>query len=103
MQPLPLFKSSSNSTRGVADETAGIADRFEERIRDGFQYGDYQFATDSTRDSFLRRGVFSCYQLVPLETPLTEHPTRFNPEDCARLTFYSGSCQPPTSTTTMRT
>ena len=42
-----------------------------------------------TRDSFLRRGVFSCYQPVPADTPLTEHPTRFNPEDWARLTFYS--------------
>jgi len=70
-------------------ETATIMERFEERIRDGYLYGDYQFATDATRDSFLRRGVFSCYQPVPLETPLTEHPTRFNPEDWARLTFYS--------------
>ena len=70
-------------------ETATIMDRLEERIRDGYQYGDYQFATDSTRDSFLRRGVFSCYQPVPDDTPLTEHPTRFNPEDWARLTFYS--------------
>jgi hypothetical protein len=26
---------------------------------------------------------------VPPETPLTEHPTRFHPEDWARLTFYS--------------
>ena len=70
-------------------ETATVMDRLEERIRDGYQYGDYQFATDSTRDSFLRRGVFSCYQPVPDDTPLTEHPTRFNPEDWARLTFYS--------------
>jgi len=73
----------------VLGETDGIAERFEERIRDGYQYGDYQFATDSSRDSFLRLGVFSCYQPVPLDTPLTEHPTRFNPEDWARLTFYS--------------
>jgi FAD/FMN-containing dehydrogenase len=70
-------------------ETATIMERFEERIRDGYLYGDYQFATDATRDSFLRRGVFSCYQPIPLETPLTERPTRFNPEDWARLTFYS--------------
>ena len=70
-------------------ETAGIIDRFEERIRDGYLYGDYQFATDATRDSFLRRGVFSCYQPVAPDTPLTEHPTRFQPEDWARLTFYS--------------
>jgi FAD/FMN-containing dehydrogenase len=73
----------------VLGETTNIVDRFEERIRDGFLYGDYQFATDSTRDSFLARGIFSCYQPVPIETPLTEHPTRFNPEDWARLTFYS--------------
>ena len=70
-------------------ETATIAERFEERIRDGYLYGDYQFATDSARDSFLRRGVFSCYQPVPEETPLTVNPTRFRPEDWARLTYYS--------------
>jgi FAD/FMN-containing dehydrogenase len=70
-------------------ETSSIIDRFEERIRDGYLYGDYQFATDDTRDSFLRRGVFSCYQPVSMDTPLTEHPTRFEPEDWARLTFYS--------------
>ena len=70
-------------------ETVGIMDRFESRIRDGYLYGDYQFTTDSTRESFLRRGVFSCYQPVPDETPLTVNPTRFNPEDWARLTFYS--------------
>ena len=70
-------------------ETAGIIERFEERIRDGYLYGDFQFATDDTRDSFLRRGVFSCYQPVAAETPLTENPTRFHPDDWARLTRYS--------------
>lgn len=77
--------------RRVVDlaETGTVMERLEERIRDGYLYGDYQFATDSARDSFLRRGVFSCYQPVPADTPLTEHPTRFNPEDWARLTFYS--------------
>lgn len=64
-------------------------DRFHDRIRSGFLYGDYQFTTDRTRDSFLRRGVFSCYEPVDPDTPLTVNPTRFNPEDWARLTFYS--------------
>lgn len=77
----------------VLGETANIVDRFEERIRDGYLYGDYQFATDAGRDSFFARGIFSCYQPVPIETPLTEHPTRFNPEDWARLTFYSHKCK----------
>jgi hypothetical protein len=73
----------------VLAETDGIIDRFEERIRDGYLYGDYQFATDSTRDSFLGRGIFSTYQPVSDDTPLTVNPTRFNPEDLAKLTFYS--------------
>ena len=62
---------------------------FADRIRDGYLYGDYQFATDSARDSFLRRGVFSCYQPVDESTPLTGNPTRFQPADWARLTEYS--------------
>ncbi|HXG89890.1 MAG TPA: FAD-binding oxidoreductase [Vicinamibacterales bacterium] len=70
-------------------ETSSIIDKLHGRIRDGYLYGDYQFATDSSRDSFLRRGVFSCYQPVSMDTPLTEKPTRFNPEDWARLTYYS--------------
>src|SRR5262249_16250372 len=66
-----------------------IPGAFEQRIRDGYLYGDFQFATDSHRDSFLRRGVFSCYLHVPQETPITENPTRFSPEDWARLTYYT--------------
>jgi hypothetical protein len=67
----------------------GIPQAFEGRIQDGYLYGDYQFATDSSRESFLRRGIFSCYQQVDLKTPLTQNPTRFHPEDWARLTTYS--------------
>ncbi|HZR27320.1 MAG TPA: FAD-binding oxidoreductase [Terriglobales bacterium] len=66
-----------------------IPDGFERRIADGYQYGDFQFATDSNRESFLRRGVFSCYLPVPMDTPITEHPVRFSPEDWAKLTYYT--------------
>src|SRR5262249_52327928 len=66
-------------------DTKNIPESFAERIRDGYLYGDFQFATDSLRDSFLRRGVFSCYRPVAPNTPLTEHPTRFHPADWARL------------------
>jgi FAD/FMN-containing dehydrogenase len=65
-----------------------IPDGFEQRIREGYLYGDFQFAIDSARPSFLHRGVFSCYQPVPDSTPITEHPTRFSPEDWAKLTYY---------------
>ena len=70
-------------------ETHNIMERLEGRIRDGYLYGDYQYATDPRRESFLGRGVFSCYQPVPMDTPLTVNPTRFNPEDWAQLTFYA--------------
>ena len=70
-------------------ETASIPERFADRIRNGYLYGDFQYATDGLRDSFLRRGVFSCYEPVPADTPLTVNPTRFNPEDWAQLTFYA--------------
>jgi FAD/FMN-containing dehydrogenase len=69
--------------------TSDIPDSFRKRIADGYLYGDFQFATDSNRDSFLRRGVFSCYQPVDHDTPLTQNPTRFRPADWERLTYYS--------------
>jgi FAD/FMN-containing dehydrogenase len=71
-----------------------IPDAFAERISSGYLYGDYQFATDSSRDSFLHRGVFSCYQPVDPATPLTANPTRFHPEDWERLTQYSHTNKP---------
>jgi FAD/FMN-containing dehydrogenase len=73
----------------VRQRTEGIIAAFEQRIREGYLYGDFQFATDASRDSFLAQGIFSCYQPVDPLTPLTLNPTRFNPEDWARLTFYS--------------
>ena len=42
----------------------GLIDAFDERIRDGFLYGDFQFAIDPSSTDFLRRGIFSCYRPV---------------------------------------
>ena len=58
--------------------TGELMDRFDDRIRDGFVYGDFQFSIDATRSDFLRRGVFSCYQPVSRDTPLTTSPTQFS-------------------------
>jgi FAD/FMN-containing dehydrogenase len=43
---------------------------FEERIADGFLYGDFQFMTDRDSDGFLRRGIFSCYRPAASNAPL---------------------------------
>ena len=48
----------------------GLPQAFAERIRDGFLYGDFQYAIDEKSEDFLRKGVFSCYRPVDDATPL---------------------------------
>ncbi|HZN32151.1 MAG TPA: FAD-binding oxidoreductase [Xanthobacteraceae bacterium] len=43
---------------------------FAQRIADGFLYGDCQFSTDTSSDTYLRKGVFSCYRPLPPDTPM---------------------------------
>lgn len=45
--------------------------RFTERIADGFLYGDFQFSIDEKSPDFLKVGVFSCYQPIPDDTPMS--------------------------------
>src|SRR5262245_53229269 len=40
----------------------GLMEAFDRRIADGFLYGDFQYDIDARSDTFMRRGVFSCYQ-----------------------------------------
>ena len=41
-----------------------LPERFEQRIAEGYLFGDCQYATDAASDDFLRRGVFSCYRPI---------------------------------------
>jgi len=68
----------------ITDAT-GLMARLEDRVRDGFEYGDFQFAIDANDESFLSRGVLSCYQPVAADTPLTENPIHFSPQDWLSL------------------
>ena len=45
----------------------GLANAFDERIAEGFLYGDFQFAIDDASPDFLRRGIFACYKPVPFD------------------------------------
>jgi FAD/FMN-containing dehydrogenase len=62
---------------------------FEDRIANGFLYGDLQFAIDPRSDDFLRRGVFSCYRPVPAETPIPREQRVLTAEDWNRLLFLA--------------
>ena len=70
----------------VIDEMPAL---FEERIRDGFLYGDFQFATDPGTDDFLRRGVFSCYR--PTDRAHSPPPGQkaLSPDDWQRLLYLA--------------
>ena len=62
-----------------------LPEAFAGRIRDGFIYGDFQFAIDANSDDFLRRGILSCYVPVPAGTPATENGRRLSAEDWKSL------------------
>lgn len=65
-----------------ADRLAGA---FQQRIAEGFLYGDFQFAIDPSSDDFLRRGIFSTYVPVDPETPIPERQRGLSPDDWQQL------------------
>lgn len=62
---------------------------FERRIADGFLYGDYQFAINETSDSFLRKGVFSCYKPVDPNTPMSTDQKQLSEADWTELIYLA--------------
>ena len=54
---------------------------FEQRIGDGFMFGDFQFSVDEHSSDFLRRGVFSCYKPVDPATPMPNDQRELADED----------------------
>ena len=54
---------------------------FEQRIADGYMFGDFQFSVDERSDDFLRKGVFSCYRPVDDATPLPGGQRELRDED----------------------
>jgi FAD/FMN-containing dehydrogenase len=62
---------------------------FDERIRDGFLYGDFQFAIDPKTDDFLRRGVFSCYRPIERSGPPPADQRALSHDDWQRLIYLA--------------
>jgi FAD/FMN-containing dehydrogenase len=70
-------------------ELDGLIEMFEHRIADGFLYGDFQFAIDPANDTFLRRGVFSCYRPVDDATPIPTDQRALTREDWQQLLYLT--------------
>lgn len=64
-----------------------VMQAFDARIADGYLYGDFQFAIDAQSDTFLRKGVFSCYRPVSDDTPIPATQAELKQEDWLKL-FY---------------
>ena len=71
--------------RTVDDLIAG----FEQRVSDGFLYGDFQFSIDRQSEDFLHRGVFSCYRPVPADTPIAPGEKQLSDENWRQLLYLS--------------
>jgi FAD/FMN-containing dehydrogenase len=65
-----------------------LVERFQERISDGFLYGDFQFAIDPASADFLRRGVFSCYRPVP-DRPIPDGQRGLSRDDWRTLLYLA--------------
>jgi FAD/FMN-containing dehydrogenase len=66
-----------------------IIERFDDRIAQGYLYGDFQFSTAPEDRGFLSRGVFSCYRAVDPLTPIPANQIRLSPADWRRLLYLA--------------
>jgi FAD/FMN-containing dehydrogenase len=62
---------------------------FESRIDAGFQYGDFQFATELKAEALLRKGVFSCYRPVDESTPVPTNRAALKAENWHELIYLA--------------
>ena len=62
-----------------------LPDLFDQRVHDGFVFGDFQFAIDPQSSEFLRAGVLSCYRPVELTTPIRDGQFVLSEADWRRL------------------
>src|SRR5215472_2330488 len=67
----------------------GLITAFDDRIRSGFLYGDFQFAIDRSSDDFLHKGVFSCYRPVDPATPMPQHVKELSDESWRTLLYLA--------------
>ena len=61
----------------------------EKRIADGFEYGDFQFSIERDSDDFLRKGVFSCYRPVSIDTPIPIENKQLTDENWRQLLYLA--------------
>jgi FAD/FMN-containing dehydrogenase len=66
-------------------EIEALIETLEQRILEGYLYGDFQFATDPTHSGFLRSGVLSCYRPTDGMRSIPRGQRRLSQADWNRL------------------
>jgi len=61
----------------------------EQRRREGFLYGDFQFSTDPASTNYLRLGVVSCYRPVDASTAIPRTQKALSVQDWKELYYLS--------------
>jgi len=69
--------------------TDSLTAAFDDRIRNGFLYGDFQLAIDPKSDDFLHKGVFSCYRPVDPAIAMPEHVKELSDESWRTLLYLA--------------
>jgi len=70
-------------------DIADLPSMFDRRITAGYEYGDFQFATQLDPAMLLRKGVFSCYRPVAADTPMPATRARLTPENWRELIYLA--------------
>ncbi|MDT7604302.1 MAG: hypothetical protein QOF61_2299 [Acidobacteriota bacterium] len=70
-------------------DTRSLTRDFDERIRDGYLYGDFQFKTDRAAEGFLREGIFACYRSAPDEAVVSEGQKELSADDWRELLYLA--------------
>jgi len=70
-------------------DTDSLISAINSRIEQGFTYGDLQFSTDETSDTFLHKGVISCYRPVDPSTPFAKDQKQLLEEDWKKLLYLA--------------
>ena len=82
---LRLARRRKVQRRVVVADVQDLQQLFDARIAEGFEYGDFQFATASESDEFLRTGVLSCYRPVDDEREIPSDQRSLTQADWERL------------------
>ncbi len=70
-------------------DTDELMSAFAERIAEGYLYGDCQFSTDASSDTYLRKGVLSCYRPLPADAAMPAEQKELGDAHWRELYYFS--------------